>query len=173
MAVSDGLAAPRSAITGDDIMTPPRSTPMDALRQKQILPRGYRIASDVVTTISHERPVYFSEQIQIEDQEYPKKRGHTPGRRVVPIEDAARRIKVASEARYSKDLMIIARTDARTALGLDEALRRCEAFLKAGADILFIESPQSVDEMQKIGRIFNVPLAPTWWRADEPNPQPR
>ena len=99
-----------------------------------------------------------AQAIQIEDQEYPKKCGHTPGRRVVPLEDAARRIKVASEARSSKDFLIIARTDARTALGLDEALRRGEAFLKAGADILFIESPESETEMEKIGRAFNVPL---------------
>ncbi len=99
-----------------------------------------------------------AQAIQIEDQEYPKKCGHTPGRRVVPIEDAARRIKVAAEARSSKDFLIIARTDARTALGLDEALRRGEAFLKAGADVLFIESPESEAEMEKIGRTFDVPL---------------
>lgn len=99
-----------------------------------------------------------AQAIQIEDQEYPKKCGHTPGRRVVPIADAVRRIKVASEARSSKDFLIIARTDARTALGLDEALRRGEAFLKAGADILFIESPESEAEMEKIGRSFDVPL---------------
>lgn len=96
--------------------------------------------------------------IQIEDQEFPKKCGHTPGRRVVPIEEAARRIKVAAEARSSKDFLIVARTDARTTLGLDEALRRGEAFVKAGADILFIESPESVAEMEKIGRTFDVPL---------------
>jgi 2-methylisocitrate lyase-like PEP mutase family enzyme len=96
--------------------------------------------------------------IQIEDQEYPKKCGHTPGRRVVPVEDAARRIQVASEARSSKDFLIVARTDARTTLGLDEALRRGEAFLKAGADILFIESPESEAEMERIGSAFDVPL---------------
>jgi 2-methylisocitrate lyase-like PEP mutase family enzyme len=97
--------------------------------------------------------------IQIEDQEYPKKCGHTPGRRVVPIEDAARRIKVAVEARSSRDFLVIARTDARTAHGLDEALRRGEAFLKAGADMLFIESPESEAEMERIGRTFaGVPL---------------
>ena len=100
-----------------------------------------------------------AQAIQIEDQEYPKKCGHTPGRRVVPIEDAARRIKVAVEARSSKDFLVIARTDARTALGLDEALRRGEAFLKAGADMLFIESPESEAELAKIGKTFgNVPL---------------
>jgi 2-methylisocitrate lyase-like PEP mutase family enzyme len=96
--------------------------------------------------------------IQIEDQEFPKKCGHTPGRRVVPIADAAHRIKVAAEARSSKDFLIVARTDARTSLGLDEALRRGEAFVKAGADILFIESPESEAEMEIIGRSFDVPL---------------
>jgi 2-methylisocitrate lyase-like PEP mutase family enzyme len=96
--------------------------------------------------------------IQIEDQEFPKKCGHTPGRRVVPLEDAVRRIKVAAQARSSKDFLIVARTDARTAHGLDEALRRGEAFVKAGADILFIESPESEAEMETIGRSFDVPL---------------
>ena len=99
-----------------------------------------------------------AQAIQIEDQEFPKKCGHTPGRRVVPVEDAVRKIKVAAAARSSKDFLIIARTDARTAHGLDEALRRAEAFLKAGADILFVESPESVEEMQTIGRTFDVPL---------------
>ena len=99
-----------------------------------------------------------AQAIQIEDQEFPKKCGHTPGRRVIPITEAARRIKVAAEARSSKDFLIVARTDARTALGLDEALRRGEAFLRAGADILFIESPESEVEMETIGRTFDVPL---------------
>jgi 2-methylisocitrate lyase-like PEP mutase family enzyme len=92
--------------------------------------------------------------MQIEDQEFPKKCGHTPGRRVIPIEDAARRIAVAAQARSAKDFLIIARTDARTTLGLDEALRRGEAFLKAGADVLFIESPESEAEMETIGKAF-------------------
>lgn len=99
-----------------------------------------------------------AQAIQIEDQEFPKKCGHTPGRRVVPIEDAVRKIKVAAAARSSKDFLIIARTDARTAHGLDEALRRAEAFLNAGADILFVESPESVEEMHTIGQTFDVPL---------------
>ncbi|MGH6982572.1 MAG: isocitrate lyase/PEP mutase family protein, partial [Stellaceae bacterium] len=93
-----------------------------------------------------------AQAIQLEDQEFPKKCGHTPGRRVIAIDDAARRIRVAAEARHSRDFLIIARTDARTALGLDEALRRGEAFARAGADILFIESPESVAEMERIGR---------------------
>lgn len=99
-----------------------------------------------------------AQAIQLEDQEYPKKCGHTPGRRVIPIEDAARKIKVAAQARSSKDFLIVARTDARTTHGLDEALRRGEAFAKAGADILFIESPESTEEMERIGRTFDLPL---------------
>lgn len=88
--------------------------------------------------------------IQIEDQEYPKKCGHTPGRRVVPLEDMVAKIKVASDNRSSSDFLIIARTDSRTSLGMDEALRRGEAFAEAGADVVFIEAPESVDEMRMI-----------------------
>ncbi|MGZ5112627.1 MAG: isocitrate lyase/PEP mutase family protein [Usitatibacter sp.] len=96
--------------------------------------------------------------IQLEDQEFPKKCGHTPGRRVIPMEDMVKKIRVAVEARASRDFLVIARTDARTTLGLDEALRRGDAYAKAGADILFIESPESVDEMRAIGKRFDLPL---------------
>jgi 2-methylisocitrate lyase-like PEP mutase family enzyme len=96
--------------------------------------------------------------IQLEDQEFPKKCGHTPGRRVVPLEDMVMKIRVAVEARSSEQFLIIARTDARTSLGLDEALRRGEAYAKAGADILFIESPETEEELARIGRSFDVPL---------------
>jgi 2-methylisocitrate lyase-like PEP mutase family enzyme len=96
--------------------------------------------------------------LQIEDQVFPKKCGHTPGRRVVPIEQMVRKIEVAVASRSSPDFIIVARTDARTNHGLDEALRRGEAFAKAGADILFIESPESEEEMARIGRHFDVPL---------------
>src|SRR5690606_20434348 len=96
--------------------------------------------------------------IQLEDQEFPKKCGHTPGRRVVPLEQMVAKIKVACASRDSKDFLIIARTDARTAHGLDEALRRGEAFAEAGADVIFIESPESVEEMARIGRTFDKPL---------------
>lgn len=97
--------------------------------------------------------------IQLEDQEFPKKCGHTPGRKVIPIEQAVAKIKVAVEARSSKDFLIIARTDARTSYGLDEAIRRGRAFADAGADILFIESPESEEEMKQIGQALgDVPL---------------
>jgi 2-methylisocitrate lyase-like PEP mutase family enzyme len=96
--------------------------------------------------------------IQLEDQVFPKKCGHTPGRRVVPLEDMVRKIRVAVEARDSTDFLIVARTDARTGHGLDEALRRGEAFVRAGADVLFIESPESEAEMVRICKAFDTPL---------------
>lgn len=96
--------------------------------------------------------------IQIEDQEFPKKCGHTPNRRVVPMADMVRKIKVASDSRSSRDFLIVARTDARTSLGLDEALRRGEAYAEAGADIVFIESPETEAEMIDIGRRIRTPL---------------
>jgi 2,3-dimethylmalate lyase len=96
--------------------------------------------------------------IQLEDQEFPKKCGHMLGRRVVPLDDMVDKIKVAVASRDSADFLIIARTDARTTHGLDEALRRADAYAKAGADILFVESPESLEEMRTIGRSFDKPL---------------
>jgi len=96
--------------------------------------------------------------IQLEDQEFPKKCGHTPMRRVIPLEDMLKKIKVAVQARDSNEFLIVARTDARTGHGLDEALRRGEAFAAAGADVVFVESPESEDEMRRIGETIDAPL---------------
>jgi 2-methylisocitrate lyase-like PEP mutase family enzyme len=97
--------------------------------------------------------------IQLEDQEFPKKCGHTPHRRVIPADQMVRKIAVAAEARTSRDFLIIARTDARTSLGLNEAIRRARAYAEAGADVLFIESPETEDEMVAIGgELGDVPL---------------
>ncbi len=96
--------------------------------------------------------------LQIEDQEFPKKCGHTPGRRVVACEEMVKKIRVAVEARGDDDILIIARTDARSAHGLDEALRRADAYAQAGADILFVESPESEQEMEKICARCALPL---------------
>src|ERR1700712_453860 len=92
--------------------------------------------------------------IQLEDQEIPKKCGHTEFRRVVPYADAVQKIRVAVDVRPDPDFLIVARTDARYSEGLDEALRRAEGFLQAGADILFIESPESLEELRRIGESF-------------------
>ena len=96
--------------------------------------------------------------IQIEDQEFPKKCGHAPGRRVVPLDDMLRKIEVAVEARDSDEFLVIARTDSRGPLGLDEAIRRGRAFSKAGADVVFIEAPESREEFERIGREVDAPL---------------
>jgi 2-methylisocitrate lyase-like PEP mutase family enzyme len=96
--------------------------------------------------------------IQIEDQEVPKKCGHTPGRRVIPAREMCLKIEVAAEARRSADFLIVARTDARTGLGLDQAIARGRAYAKAGADVVFIESPETEDEMVRIGQEIDAPL---------------
>jgi len=96
--------------------------------------------------------------IQIEDQEFPKKCGHTPNRRVVPIEDMVRKIEVAVDSRRSDDFLIIARTDSRTSLGIDEAIRRGKAYAKAGADVIFVESPETEEEMLKVAAEIDAPL---------------
>ena len=96
--------------------------------------------------------------IQIEDQEFPKKCGHAPGRRVVPLDEMLRKIEVAVEARGSDDFLIVARTDSRGSLGLDEAIRRGRAFSRTGADVVFIESPGSEEEFERIGEEIDAPL---------------
>ena len=88
--------------------------------------------------------------IQIEDQEYPKRCGHTRNRKVISTEDMVRKIELACETRQRDTFLIVARTDARTEHGLDEALSRAEAYRSAGADVLFVESPESLDEMRMI-----------------------
>ena len=89
--------------------------------------------------------------IQIEDQESPKKCGHTPGRAVIPLAEMVKKIEVAVESRRSDDTLIIARTDARTSLGIDEAIKRGQAYARAGADIVFVESPESSEEFKRVG----------------------
>jgi 2-methylisocitrate lyase-like PEP mutase family enzyme len=96
--------------------------------------------------------------IQIEDQESPKKCGHTPGRRVIPAEEMALKIRVAVETRKSPDFLVIARTDARTSLGLEEAIRRGKIYAEAGADVIFVESPETEAEMAEVGRHISKPL---------------
>ena len=96
--------------------------------------------------------------IQLEDQVAPKKCGHMTGRQVVSKEEMVGKIKAAADVRTDPDLMIIARTDARTVHGIGEALERAKAYEEAGADILFIESPETVEEMKQITTSFKVPV---------------
>lgn len=92
--------------------------------------------------------------IQLEDQVFPKKCGHMLGRKIIPTEEMVQKIKAACQARKDKDFVIIARTDARTNYGLEEAIARGKAYEKAGADVIFIESPENVSEMKKITAAF-------------------
>jgi 2-methylisocitrate lyase-like PEP mutase family enzyme len=94
--------------------------------------------------------------IQFEDQEFPKKCGHTPGRRVIPAADMADKIKVAIETR--QNMLVIARTDARQSEGIDGTLRRLEAYANAGADILFPEALETEEEMRKVCESFDKPV---------------
>ncbi|WP_425805601.1 oxaloacetate decarboxylase [Desulfitobacterium sp. Sab5] len=96
--------------------------------------------------------------IQLEDQVAPKKCGHMTGRQVIPMEEMVGKIKAAVEARQDPDFVIIARTDARTVHGIEEAIRRGKAYEEAGADVIFIESPESVEEMKMITSSFKVPV---------------
>ena len=95
--------------------------------------------------------------IQLEDQTMPKKCGHMLGRQVVPAEEMAEKIRAAAAARGDPDFLIIARTDARTEHGIDEAIRRGRLYEEAGADIIFIESLETVDEMKRVNREIRKP----------------
>jgi len=96
--------------------------------------------------------------IQLEDQEFPKKCGHTPARRVIPIEDMVAKIKVAVASRESDDFLVIGRTDARSQHGLSEAIRRGQAIAQAGADVVFVEAPETIEEMTQICHQIDRPL---------------
>ncbi len=117
---------------------------------------GYGDVKNVVHTVqSYERMGVSA--ILIEDQQWPKRCGHMAGKKVVPREVAVAKIKAACSERLNKETWILARTDARQVHDLDEAMRRAEAFIKAGADGIFIEAPRSVEELKRIGKAFDVP----------------
>lgn len=97
--------------------------------------------------------------IILEDQQWPKKCGHFEGKSIIPMDEQVEKIKAAVYARKESDLVIIARTDARAIEGLNGAIERGENYLNAGADVLFIEAPQSREELAQIAQHFTgVPL---------------
>ena len=96
--------------------------------------------------------------IQIEDQVFPKRCGHAKGIEVCSVDEMKNRIGVASESRNSDDLLIIARTDSRLEFGLNEAIKRAKAYSKAGADLIFVESLKSLDEIEKLKKSIDKPL---------------
>ncbi len=96
--------------------------------------------------------------IHLEDQVFPKKCGHLAGKRVIPTTEMVQKVRAACEAREDPDFVIIARCDALAVAGLEEALDRGRAYAAAGADVVFIESPQTMEEIEAIGRAFDMPL---------------
>jgi 2,3-dimethylmalate lyase len=96
--------------------------------------------------------------IFLEDQVWPKRCGHMIGKEVVSKDDYIMKLKAALEARESRDFIVVARTDARAPLGLDEAIERGRAYHKAGADVIFIEAPNSIEELKKIAKSIDAPL---------------
>ena len=99
-----------------------------------------------------------AQAIQIEDQEFPKKCGHTPNRRVTPKQDMVEKIKVAVEARGDDDMLIIARTDARQPESFAKAIERAQAYDEAGADLVFVEALETVDEMRDACKEIDKPM---------------
>ncbi|MBU8539295.1 isocitrate lyase/PEP mutase family protein [Falsiroseomonas tokyonensis] len=119
---------------------------------------GYGGPLNVIRTVREYERAGVS-AIQIEDQEWPKKCGHEPGRKLVSTTDMQMRIRAAVEARRDPDFVVIARTDARAGEGLAAAIGRARAYREAGADVIFVESPQSEAELEDVGRAFpEVPL---------------
>jgi len=95
--------------------------------------------------------------IQIEDQQWPKRCGHMMNRVIVPVEEMCERIKAAVDIRNDDDFIVMARTDSRTNHGINEAIDRMNAYIEAGADVAFVESPESVDEMRMINEQISAP----------------
>lgn len=91
--------------------------------------------------------------MQIEDQVFPKKCGHFAGKQVIAADEAVQKIRAAVDARKDQDFVIVARTDARSVLGFDAAMDRAQAFIEAGADVTFVEAPESMEEIAAIAKL--------------------
>lgn len=96
--------------------------------------------------------------IFLEDQIWPKRCGHMVGKDVIPKGEYILKLKAAVEGRKRKDFIIVARTDARAPIGLDEAIERGKAYKKAGADVIFVEAPRSIEELKKVADEIDAPL---------------
>ncbi|MHB8090719.1 MAG: isocitrate lyase/PEP mutase family protein [Syntrophales bacterium] len=96
--------------------------------------------------------------LQLEDQVFPKRCGHMEGKQLIPQEEMAAKVRAAVYARQSEDFVIVARTDARAVTDLKDAIARAVAYAEAGADVLFVEAPQTIAEMKEIARELKLPL---------------
>jgi 2,3-dimethylmalate lyase len=119
---------------------------------------GYGNPINVIRTV-HEYEAAGVSAIHLEDQVMPKKCGHMEGKQVVPAAEMAAKVAAAVAARRSPEFLIIARTDARAVEGLEAALQRARIYHEAGADVLFVEAPQSTEEIETVAHTFpDVPL---------------
>jgi methylisocitrate lyase len=118
---------------------------------------GYGNALNVLRTVEEVMRAGAA-GIFLEDQVWPKRCGHMRGKRVIPLEEQVRKIRAALRARGDGDCFVVARTDARQAVGLDDAIARALAYREAGADALFVEAPQSLEELETIARELPPPL---------------
>jgi len=112
---------------------------------------GFGNAVNVIRTVREFEAAGLA-AIQLEDQVMPKKCGHTEGKQLIPRAEMVQKIKAAADTRQDPDFVLIARTDAIAVTGLEDALDRANAYREAGADILFVEAPRTVDEMRRITR---------------------
>ena len=108
--------------------------------------------------------------IHIEDQGFPKKCGHLEDKTIVSIEDYVAKIRAAVNAKVDPDFLIIARTDSRAVLGFEEAIRRANAAIEAGADMAFVEAPQTLEETQAVPKLVKGPcMLSMVWRGKTPD----
>jgi len=118
---------------------------------------GYGNAINVIRTVDELIRIGAAGMF-LEDQVWPKRCGHMKGKQVIPLEEQLKKLQAAIDAKRNRDFFIVARTDARQALGLNEAITRGIAFKKAGADAVFIEAPETKEEMLEIARWVPGPL---------------
>jgi 2-methylisocitrate lyase-like PEP mutase family enzyme len=119
---------------------------------------GYGDVKNVVQTV-HAYEAMGVGGLFLEDQRWPKRCGHLEGKAVVPVEEHAAKIRAACTERINRDTFIIARTDARAVTGLEDAMRRAERYLEAGADCIFIEALRTVEEIERVGKAFDLLVA--------------
>jgi 2-methylisocitrate lyase-like PEP mutase family enzyme len=118
---------------------------------------GYGNAINVIRTVrAYERA--GAAALHLEDQVEPKRCGHYEGKQVIEINEMVKKLKAAIAARESGEMLIIARTDARSVLGLEAAIERGNIYAEAGADLIFVEAPQSLEEIERIAREVHAPL---------------
>ena len=116
---------------------------------------GYGDVKNVVHTV-HTYEKMGVGALFLEDQRWPKRCGHLEGKKVVPVEEHEAKIRAAASEKLHRDTFLIARTDARAVTGLDDAMRRAERYLRAGADCIFIEALRSVEELERVGKAFDL-----------------